>query len=75
MTDGIKGCRQVEEDEDGEESGISCHEKVIGDFDECCFSVVEWTETRLELFIEVIVGKVKMELGGNCFFEDFGDEG
>ncbi len=55
MTDGIKGCTQVEEDEDGE-SGISCHKEVVYDFDECCFSAVEWTETGLELFIQVIVG-------------------
>ena len=56
MTDGIKSCRQVEEDEDSEESGISCQEEVIGDFDESSFSAVEWAETRLELFVQVIVG-------------------
>ena len=56
MTDGIEGCTQVEEDEDGEESRISCHNEVVGDFDMCCFSAVEWAETGLELFIQVIVG-------------------
>ena len=56
MTDGIKGCTQVEEDEDGEKSRISCHKEVVGDFDKCCFSAMEWAETGLELFIQVIVG-------------------
>ena len=50
--DGIEGCTQVEEDEDGE-SRIRC---LIGDFDECCFGAMEWAETRPELFIQVIVG-------------------
>ena len=56
MTDGIEGCTQVKEDEDGEDSRISCHKKVVGDFDECCFSAMKWAETGLELFIQVIVG-------------------
>ncbi len=56
MTDGIKGCTQVEEEEDHEESRISCHKEVVCDVDECCFSAVEWAETGLELFIQVIVG-------------------
>lgn len=55
MTDGIKGCTQVEENEDGEESRISCHKKVVGDFDKCSFSAMEWAETGLELFIQVIM--------------------
>ena len=37
MTDGIKGCTQVEEDEDGEESRVSCHKEVVGDFDKFCY--------------------------------------
>ena len=44
MTDGIEGCTQVKEDEDGEDSRISCHKKVVGDFDECCFSAMKWAE-------------------------------
>lgn len=36
MTDCIKGCTQVEEDEDGEESRISCHKEIIDDFVEFC---------------------------------------
>lgn len=56
MTDGIKGCTQIEEDEDGKKSRISCHKEVIGDFDKCCFGAMKWTETGLELFIQVIVG-------------------
>ena len=48
---------------------------ITGDFDECCFSAVEWAETGLELFIQIVVREVRMELGGNCFFKDFGNEG
>ena len=55
MTDGIKGCTQVQEDEDGEQSRISCHKEVVGEFDECCFSAMEWAESGLELFVKVIV--------------------
>lgn len=55
VTDGIKGCTQVEENEDGEESRISCHKKVVGDLDKCCFSAMEWAATGLELFIQVIM--------------------
>ena len=51
MTECIKGGTEVEEDEDDEESRISCHYEVVGYFDECCFSAVEWAETGLELII------------------------
>ena len=58
MTDGIKGCTQVKEDEDGEESRVSCHNEIVSDFDfdKCCFSAMEWAETGLELFIQVVGG-------------------
>ena len=56
MSNGVKSCRQAEEDKDGEESRISCHEEVVGDFYECCFGAVKWAEAGLELFIKVIVG-------------------
>lgn len=56
---------------DSEESRVSCHLEVIADFGECHFSALEWAEMGLELFISVIV----MEVGRNCFVEDFGDEG
>ena len=42
---------------------------------ECCFSAVEWAETGLELFIQIVVREVRLELGGNCFFKDLGNEG
>ena len=51
---GIEGCTQVEEDEEGEGTGVSRGEEVIKDFDECCFGAVKGTETRLEGFEEVI---------------------
>lgn len=67
MTDGIQGC---EEDEDGKESRVSCHEEDIGDFDKSSFSAFEWVEMGLELFMQVNVGEVRM-----FFFKDFRDEG
>ena len=36
---------------------------------------MEGTETRLELFIEAVMGEMGVELRGDSFFEDFGDEG
>lgn len=63
MTGGISGCTQVEEYEDGEDSRVSCHWVVIGEFEMPCFSAVELVGTKLEPFIQVIVGLVRMENG------------
>lgn len=65
--DGVtEGC---EEDEDDKESRVSCHKEDIGDFDKSCFSVMEWVEMGLELFIQVNVGEVRIFF--NFFFEGF----
>lgn len=59
MRDSVKGCTQIEENKDGEETGVSCH-KVIRCFYNSSFCAVRRMETRLELFIKVIVGKVNL---------------
>ena len=58
MGDGIKRGVEVEDDENGKESGVSCTEEVAGDFDQGCFSAMFWTETGLERFLEVVCVKV-----------------
>ena len=63
MGDSIKGRSEVQEDEGGEGTGISCTEEVIGDLNQSCFSAMFGVKTRLELFKEVIVIKVGLELG------------
>jgi len=58
VRDGIKCCAEVEEDENGKESGVCCMEEVVGDFDQGCFSAMFWTEARLQVFMEVVCVKV-----------------
>ena len=64
----IKGCGEIQEDEDGEETRISCTEEVVGDLNQSCFSAMSGAKTRLELFKEVIVIKVGLELRWNHHF-------
>ena len=40
MVDGVKGCTEVEEDEDGEGTFVSRAEDVICNFEECGFGAV-----------------------------------
>ena len=74
MGDCVKGCSEVKEDEYGKMSRICCHQKVVGDLCQSCFSAVVRTETRLELFIEGIVSERIMNLCSNHFFQDFGQK-
>lgn len=53
MTDGSIGCMPVEEDV--AESRDCCHKQLVDGFHSCCFSVMERAETRLSLFIWLIV--------------------
>lgn len=59
---------EVQEKEDTDVARVSSNEEVIGDFDEGSLSAVVCSETRLKGFVELIVGHVLMELGGNCSF-------
>ena len=72
---GIEGRTQVEEDEEGEGTSVGRGEKVIEDFEECSFCGVEWAETRLEGFKEVIGVQVSLELCSDKAFQGFGEEG
>ena len=71
MRNGVKGHTEIEEDEDGDETGVSCHEEVIGDFYEGCFCPVAGTETKLELFVKAVLGEMGVKLGSNIFFLGF----
>ena len=68
MRNGVEGRTQIEEDEDGDETGVSCHEEVVGDLYEGCFCAVAGTETRLELFVQGIIGELRVKLRSNIFF-------
>ena len=72
---GIEGRTQVEEDEEGEGTSVGRGEEVIKDFEKCSFSGVEWAETRLEGFKEVIGVQVSLELCSDKAFQGFGEEG
>ena len=63
--DGVKGHTQIKQDEDGEEFRVSYHEEGISDLDEGHFSTMEGAETRLELFIQIVVGMERR--GDNSF--------
>lgn len=43
VRDCIKGCTQTEEDEDRDETRVSCHEEVVCDPYEGCFRAMAWT--------------------------------
>ena len=48
MAQGVKGCTQVEEDEDG--TGVSESEELIEYFKGCGFCAVKWVKTGLDGF-------------------------
>ena len=68
MRNGVKGRTEIEEDEDGNETVISCHEEVVSDLYEGCFCAVVGTETRLELFVKAVIGEMGVKLGSKFFF-------
>lgn len=49
MRSGFKCCTMIEKDENGEETRISCHQNVTGEFYQSCFCVEVGEETRLKL--------------------------
>lgn len=51
---GVKGRAQIEEDEDAQSAGVSCHQEVVSGFQDGFFCAVMRAKARLELFIEVI---------------------
>lgn len=60
MRDSFKGCSKTKENEDGNESGVSCNQ-VISDFYQGCFCAEE-----------VITNKVFWTCEVPIFFKDFG---
>lgn len=48
MRNGVKCSTEVEEDEDGERSGVSCTDEVVGDPNQGCFIAVFLAETGLK---------------------------
>ena len=54
MINGVEGCSEVQEDEEGRRAGVGCHEDVICDSDQNCFGTVSRVETRLIFFVEVV---------------------
>ena len=49
-------------------------EDIVGNFDEGCLCDVVGLETGLEGFIELMVGQVLVELGGDRSFQDFAEK-
>lgn len=57
MRDSVEGISEVEEDEDGEQSGVSCPEEVV-DFYQGRLVLYFGRETILKGFMEVVLDKV-----------------
>ena len=70
----VKGCREVQQDQNTDVARIGGKEEVAGDLDEGSFCAMLCPETRLKGFIELMVGHVLLELGSNCSFKDFAKE-
>ena len=75
MRDGVKRCREVQEDEDAEAAKVSSNEEIVGDLDEGSLRAVLLSEAGLEGLIELMVGDVQMELAGDHSFQSFAYEG
>ena len=69
MGNGIKSCRKVKEDEDGDEAIVGSKQEVRSDFDEGGLSAMVGSETRLEGFEELMAGDV--EAGQPLLFPGF----
>ena len=75
MGDCVKGCREVQEDQNTDVARICSDEEVVGDLDEGSFHAMACPEARLKGFAELMVGHVLLELGGSCSFQDFAQKG
>ena len=71
----VNGCREVQEDEDGDKVIVCSDQEVIGDFDMGGFSTMMGSEAGLERFKELMVGHVVLEHGSHCSFQDLTQEG
>ena len=60
MGDCVKGCREVQEDQNTDVARICSDEEVVGDLDEGSFCAMACPEARLKEFIELMVGHVLM---------------
>ena len=69
--DCVKGCREVQEDQNLDVARIGSDEDLVGDLNEGNLCAMACPETRLKEFIELMVGHVLMESGGNYPFQDF----
>ena len=67
----VKGCREIEEDKNGDEAIVGGSEEVVSDFNEGSFGAMVNSEARLKGFKELMVGHVVLELGSHCSFQDF----
>lgn len=45
VRDCIKGCTEIEKDEDGDKTSVSCHEKVVCDLYKGFVCSMAWTKT------------------------------
>ena len=69
MGDGVKRCREVQEDEDAEAARVSSNEEIVDDLDEGGLCAMMKSEAGWEGLIELIVGHVQMELAGDYSFQ------
>ena len=71
---GVKGCREVQQDQDTDAAYISSHEEIVGDLDKCSLSAVVGSVARLQGIEEFMVGHVLMKLCSYCSFQCLTEE-
>ena len=71
---GVKGCREIQQDQDTDAAYISSHEEIIGDLYQCSLGAVVGSVARLEGLKEFMVGHVLMKLCCYCSFQGLAEE-
>ena len=72
--DGVKSCREIQQNQNTDVAYISSHEEIICDFNQGGLRAVVGSVARLEGFEEVMVGHVLMELCSYCSFQGLAEE-
>ena len=65
---GVKGCREIQQDQDADAACVSSHEEIIGDLYQCSLGAVVGSVARLEGLKEFMDGHVLMKL---CCYRSF----
>ena len=70
MGDCVKGCREVQKDQNTDVARICSNEEVVGGLNESSYCAMVYPEARLKGLIELMVGHVLLELSDDCSVQD-----